>query len=162
ADLRRGPDRGRAPAGRRDRDRRAAGRFVRCGRTAVRHRRDRDRFSDHRRRGAHAVRQGAGMTEPAPATPDPLRSFRRVIAAVLVLEGVVVLLALPLVAKLGEGLATWQGILVGALALALFVACGFAGRPWAIGLALGLQVVMIACWFAVTALGILGVIFALV
>ena len=54
---------------------------------------------------------------------DPLRSFRGVIAAVLVLEGVVVLLALPVVAKLGAGLATWQGVLVGALALALFLAC---------------------------------------
>jgi hypothetical protein len=93
---------------------------------------------------------------------DPLRSFRGVIAAVLSLEAVVVLLALPVIAKLGAGLATWQGILVGALALALFLACGVAGRPWAIGLALGLQVVMIACWFAVPALGILGVIFGLV
>ena len=96
------------------------------------------------------------------SSPDPLKSFRGVIVAALVLEGIVVLLARPLVAKLGEGLATWQGVLVGALALALFLACGVAGRPWAIGLALGLQVVMIACWFAVTALGILGVIFGLV
>ena len=93
---------------------------------------------------------------------DPLRSFRGVVAAVLVLEGIVVLLALPVVAKLGQGLATWQGVLVGALALALFLAVGAAGRPWGIGLALGLQLVMIACWFAVTALGVLGLIFGLV
>jgi hypothetical protein len=95
------------------------------------------------------------------APVDPLKSFRGVIVAVLVLEGVVVLLALPVVAKLGDGLATWQGILVGALAAALFLACGVAGRPWAIQLAIGLQLVMIACWFAVTALGVLGVIFGL-
>jgi amino acid transporter len=94
--------------------------------------------------------------------PDPLKSFRGVVAAALALEGIVVLLALPLVAKLGEGLATWQGILVGALALALFLAIGAAGRPWAIWLALGLQLVMIACWFAVTALGVLGLIFGVV
>jgi hypothetical protein len=93
---------------------------------------------------------------------DPLRSFRGVIAAVLVLEGVVVLLALPVVAKLGAGLDTWQGVLVGALALALFLACAAAGRSWGMGLALGLQVVMIGCWFAVPALGLLGVIFGLV
>ncbi|MFL6142537.1 MAG: DUF4233 domain-containing protein [Labedaea sp.] len=93
---------------------------------------------------------------------DPLRSFRGVIVAVLVLEGVVVLLALPVVAKLGAGLATWQGVLVGALALALFLACAAAGRPWGMGLALGLQAVLIACWFAVPALGLLGVIFGLV
>lgn len=93
---------------------------------------------------------------------DPLKSFRGVIAATLILEGIVVLLALPVVAKLGDGVATWQGILVGALALALFLACGVAGRPWAIYLGLGLQVVLIACWFALTALGIVGIIFALV
>jgi amino acid transporter len=96
------------------------------------------------------------------SAPDPLKSFRGVVAAALGLEGIVVLLALPLVAKLGEGLATWQGILVGALALALFLAIGAAGRPWGSWLALGLQVVMIACWFAVTALGVLGLIFGLV
>ena len=73
-----------------------------------------------------------------------------------------VLLALPVVAKLGDGLATWQGILVGALALAMFLACGVAGRPWAIYLGVGLQVVLLACWFAVDALGIIGVIFGLV
>jgi lysylphosphatidylglycerol synthetase-like protein (DUF2156 family) len=94
--------------------------------------------------------------------PDPLKSFRGVIAATLILEGIVVLLALPVVAKLGDGLATWQGILVGVLALAMFLACGVAGRPWAIYLAVGLQVVLLACWFAVPALGILGVIFGLV
>jgi Protein of unknown function (DUF4233) len=94
--------------------------------------------------------------------PDPLRSFRGVVVATLVLEAIVVLLALPVVAKLGEGLATWQGILVGAVALALLMACGAAGRPWGIGLAAGLQVVMIACWLAVPALGVLGVVFGLV
>jgi hypothetical protein len=93
---------------------------------------------------------------------DPLKSFRGVIAATLILEGIVVLLALPLVAKLGDGLATWQGVLVGVLALAMFLACGFAGRAWAIYLGLGLQVVLLACWFAVTALGILGIVFGLV
>jgi hypothetical protein len=99
------------------------------------------------------------VTRPA---SDPLKSFRGVIAATLALEGVVVLLALPVVAKLGGGLATWQGVLVGALALALFLACGVAGRPWGLGVAVGLQVVMIACWFAVPALGVLGLIFGLV
>jgi hypothetical protein len=96
------------------------------------------------------------------SAPDPLKSFRGVVAAALGLEGIVVLLALPLVAKLGEGLATWQGILVGGLALALFLTIGAAGRPWGSWLALGLQVVMIACWFAVTALGVLGLIFGVV
>jgi hypothetical protein len=101
------------------------------------------------------------MAVSAPAS-DPLKSFRGVIVATLALEGVVVLLALPVVARLGGGLDTWQGVLVGALALALFAACGVAGRPWGLGVAVGLQVVLIACWFAVPALGVLGVIFGLV
>ncbi|HEU5476162.1 MAG TPA: DUF4233 domain-containing protein [Actinophytocola sp.] len=94
--------------------------------------------------------------------PDPLRSFRGVVAATLILEGIVVLLALPVVAKLGDGLATWQGVLVGALALALFLTCAVAGRPWGIAVALGLQLVLIASWFAVPALGVLGLVFGLV
>ena len=101
--------------------------------------------------------------EPSGRTPvDPLRSFRGVVLLTLVLEGIVVLLALPWVAKLGDGLGTWQGALVGGVALAHFLACGAAGRPWAIVLALGLQLILLASWFAVTALGIVGLIFGLV
>ena len=97
------------------------------------------------------------MTRPV----DPMRGFVGVMSATLLLEVVVVLLALPVVAKLGSGLATWQGVLVGVLALALLVTVAFLRRPWGRWLAAGLQVVMIACWFAVTALGIVGLIFGL-
>lgn len=93
---------------------------------------------------------------------DPMKSFAGVMSATLVLEFVVVLLALPVVAKLGDGLATWQGVLVGVLALALLVTCVFVRRPWGKWVAAGLQVVMIACWFAVVALGVLGLVFGLV
>ena len=96
------------------------------------------------------------------SAPDPLKSFRGVMVLTLALEGIVVLLTLPWVAKLGPGVGSWQGALVGGMALVLFLACGVAGRPWAIWLALGLQVVLLACWFAVTALGIVGLIFGLV
>jgi uncharacterized membrane protein len=91
-----------------------------------------------------------------------MKSFVGVMAATLVLEVIVVLLALPVVAKLGDGLATWQGVLVGALALALLLTCAFLRRPWGMWVAAGLQVVMIACWFAVVALGVLGLVFGLV
>jgi hypothetical protein len=94
--------------------------------------------------------------------PDPMRSFGGVMALTLILEVIVVLLAMPVVAKLGDGLATWQGVLVGVLALALVVTCAFLRRPWGRWVAAGLQVVMIACWFAVVALGILGLVFGLV
>ncbi|MFL6126584.1 DUF4233 domain-containing protein [Actinophytocola sp.] len=93
--------------------------------------------------------------------PDPMKSFVGVMSATLVLEVIVVLLALPVVAKLGDGLATWQGVLVGVLALLLLATCAFLRRPWGRWLAAGLQVVLIACWFAMTALGIVGLIFAL-
>lgn len=93
---------------------------------------------------------------------DPMKSFVGVMSATLLLEVVVVLLALPVVAKLGDGLATWQGVLVGALALALLVTCAFLRKPWGKWLAAGLQVVMVACWFAVVALGVLGLVFGLV
>lgn len=100
------------------------------------------------------------MTAKPP--PDPMRSFAGVMAATLLLEVIVVLLALPVLARLGDGLATWQGVLVGALALALLLTCGVLRKPWARWVAAGLQVVMIACWFAVPALGILGLVFGLV
>jgi hypothetical protein len=98
------------------------------------------------------------MTKPV----DPMRSFVGVMSATLILEVIVVLLALPVVAKLEGGLGTWQGVLVGALALALLVTCAFLRRPWGRWVAAGLQVVMIACWFAVVALGVLGLVFGLV
>jgi len=91
--------------------------------------------------------------------PDPMRGFRGVMAVALVLEIIVVLLALPVLAKLGDGVATWQGVLVGVLALAMLLLCGTLGRPWALSAAIALQVVMVACWFAVPALGILGLVF---
>jgi Protein of unknown function (DUF4233) len=97
-----------------------------------------------------------------PPKTDPMKSFASVMALTLVLEVIVVLLALPVVAKLGDGLATWQGVLVGALALALLLTCAFLRRPWGRWVAAGLQVVMIACWFAMVALGILGLVFGLV
>ena len=93
---------------------------------------------------------------------DPMRSFVGVMSATLVLEVIVVLLALPVVAKLGDGLGTWQGVLIGALALALLVTCAFLRKPWGRWVAAGLQVVMVACWFAVVALGVLGLVFGLV
>jgi hypothetical protein len=93
---------------------------------------------------------------------DPLRSFAGVMAATLLLEMIVVLLSIPVVATLGSGMATWQGFLVGALAAALLATCVVIRRPWGIWAAAGLQVVLIACWVALPALGILGLVFGLV
>jgi Protein of unknown function (DUF4233) len=94
--------------------------------------------------------------------PDPMKSFAGVLMAALLLEMVVVLLSIPVVANLGGGMATWQGVLVGALAAALLLTCGVLRRPWGIWVAASLQVVMIACWVALPALGILGLVFGVV
>lgn len=93
---------------------------------------------------------------------DPLRSFAGVMAATLLLEMVVVLLSIPVVSNLGSGMATWQGVLVVVLAVALLLTCAVLRRPWGIWAAVGLQLVMIVCWVALPALGILGLVFGLV
>ncbi len=93
---------------------------------------------------------------------DPMRSFTGVMAATLLLEMIVVLLSIPVVARLGSGMATWQGVLVGVLALALLAACAVLRRPWGIAVAAGLQAVMIVCWVALPALGVVGLVFGLV
>lgn len=93
---------------------------------------------------------------------DPMRSFRGVMVGTLILEAIVVLLALPVVAKLGAGVSTWQGIVVGALALALLASCVLVRRPGGMGVAFGLQLLMIGNWITLPALGILGVVFLLV
>lgn len=95
----------------------------------------------------------------APGRKDPMKSFRGVMAAVLVLEAIVVLLALLVVAK-EDDIAAWQGWLVGLLALAMLLACGVVGRPWGIYAAIGLQVVVAVVGFAVLpALGVVGLLF---
>ncbi|MPZ83406.1 MAG: DUF4233 domain-containing protein [Actinophytocola sp.] len=91
-----------------------------------------------------------------------MRSFAGVMAATLLLEVIVVLLSMPVVANLGSGMATWQGVLVGVLALALLLTCAVLRKPYGIWVAAGLQVVMIVCWLALPALGILGLVFGVV
>ncbi|MCT2586837.1 DUF4233 domain-containing protein [Actinophytocola sp. S1-96] len=91
-----------------------------------------------------------------------MKSFAGVAAATLLLEAIVVLLSMPVVANLGSGLATWQGVLVGVLALALLVNCAFVRKPWGLWLAAGLQAVLVVCWVALPALGVLGLVFGLV
>jgi hypothetical protein len=103
--------------------------------------------------------------EPAaPAPPaDPMKGIRGVFAMTLVLEAIVVGLGLLVLPKFGGG-ATPLGISVlGGLAVVMVLASGVQRRPWGLKVALALQVVMIVAGFVfVTALGIMGVVFALV
>lgn len=96
------------------------------------------------------------------APPDPMKGIRGVFAMTLVLEAIVVLLALLVLSKFGGG-ATPLGVgIISGLALLMIVASGVQRRPWGLPLALALQAAAIACGVLVPALGVMGVVFALV
>ncbi len=93
------------------------------------------------------------------SAPDPWKSFRGVMAGTLILEAIVVLLALPVVARVGSGLtATNVGYLVG-VAVVLILLAGVQGRPWALWVNLAMQLVVIAGVVVHGALGFIGGIF---
>ncbi|MGQ0481751.1 MAG: DUF4233 domain-containing protein [Pseudonocardia sp.] len=94
--------------------------------------------------------------------PDPWKGLRGVMAAILILESLVVLLALLVVTKIGDNGGPLGVGIVLALAAAMVLAARFLARPWGLGLVVALQVVMIACGFLSAALGVLGVVFGLV
>ena len=94
--------------------------------------------------------------------PDPWKSFRGVMAGTLILEAIVVLLALPVVGKVGGGLTpASSGYLIG-LAVVLVLLCGVQGRPWAIWVNLAMQLVLIAGVVVYGAIGIIGGVFLVV
>lgn len=97
-----------------------------------------------------------------PPTNDPWKGMRGVMAGTLVLEAIVVLLALPVVGTVGDGLTPVSvGYLVG-LAVLMIVASGLQRRPFAIGLNLVLQVALIAGFFIHPSIGAMGLIFGFV
>jgi hypothetical protein len=94
--------------------------------------------------------------------PDPMKGLRGVFAATLTLEAIVVGLALLVLPKFGAGATPLGVAVIGALAVLMLVAAGLQRPPWGLGLALGLQVAVIACGLFVPALGVMGVVFAAV
>jgi uncharacterized protein DUF4233 len=102
------------------------------------------------------------MTDQAdrPAAPDPWKSFRGVMAGTLILEAIVVLLALPVVSTADGGLTAVTGTYLIGLAVVLILLAGLQGRPWAIWVNLGIQLVLIAGWAVSGAVGFIGLIFA--
>lgn len=100
-----------------------------------------------------------------PPPVDPWRSFRGVMAATLVLEAIVVLLALPVVANVGsvgDGMTTTSLVYLVGLAVALVLLTGIQGRPWAIWVNLALQLVPIAGFLVYPGVGVVGVLFTVV
>lgn len=93
---------------------------------------------------------------------DPLQGLRGVFVGTLVMEAIVVGLALLVVDRFSGGIGGPAGWYTIGLAVALVVAAGVQRRRWGLGLALTLQVGMVAGWFAHPALGGLGILFVLV
>ncbi len=98
--------------------------------------------------------------ERNPAPPaDPWRSFAAVMAATLILEAIVVLLALPVVGSVGGGLTPASlGYLIG-LASLLILLAGLQRRSWAIWANLGVQVFVLAGFMVYPGVGFIGVLF---
>src|SRR3954471_1484099 len=91
-----------------------------------------------------------------------MRGLRGIFAGVLVMEAIVGGLALLVVGRLGGGLGGPAGWYTAGLALAMIVGACVQRRPWGLGVALALQLAMVAGWFAHPALGGLGLLFVAV
>jgi hypothetical protein len=94
--------------------------------------------------------------------PDPWKSFRGVMAGTLILEAIVVLLALPVVSRVGGGLTAASSAYLIGLAVVLVLLAGVQGRSWAIWVNVGMQVVVIAGVVIHGAIGFIGAIFLVV
>jgi hypothetical protein len=98
------------------------------------------------------------MSDQRPA-PDPWKSFGAVMAATLILEAVVVLLAIPVVGAVGGGLTAASLTYLIGLAAALILLTGLQRRPWAIWVNLGVQVILLAGFAVYPGVGVIGVLF---
>jgi hypothetical protein len=96
----------------------------------------------------------------APPPADPWRSFGAVMAATLLLEAIVVLLAIPVVGAVGGGLtAASLSYLIG-LAVLLILLAGLQRRPWAIWMNMAVQAVPLAGFLVYPGVGFIGLLFA--
>lgn len=103
-----------------------------------------------------------GLPVPPPGVRDPWKGLRGVMAGTLVLQAIVVLLALPVVWRLGSGLTSVGAAYVVALGVLMVLGAGLQGRSWALKYDLALQVLMVLGFFVNFTLGALGVLFAFV
>lgn len=99
---------------------------------------------------------------PDVQAPDPWKSFRGVMAGTLILEAIVVLLALPVVNMVGGGLTAWSTAYLVGFAVFLVLLAGVQGRSWAVWLNLGVQLILVAGFFVYPAVGMVGLVFAIV
>ncbi len=98
--------------------------------------------------------------DQAPTPPaDPWKSFSAVMAATLILEAIVVLLAIPVVGAVGGGLSAASLAYLIGLAALLILLVGLQRRPWAIWVNLGIQVVLLAGFAVYPGVGFIGLLF---
>src|SRR5271154_5258606 len=97
--------------------------------------------------------------QPEPPPADPWKSFSGVMAATLMLEAVVVLLAIPVVGTVGGGLNPVSLSYLIGLAVLLILLAGLQRRPWAIWVNLAAQVVAPAGFALYPGVGFIGVLF---
>ena len=98
------------------------------------------------------------MSQPV-APSDPWRSFRGVMAGVLLLEAIVVLLAIPVVGVTGRGLTAITGTYLIGVAVLMVVLSALQRRPWAIWANLAVQLIVIGGFFVHAAIGFIGLLF---
>lgn len=102
------------------------------------------------------------MTErPGERPADPMKSFRGIVVATLLLETIVAGLSLLVVAKLGGGVGSSQGFLVLAVIVALLGTCFLLRYRWSVLVIAGIHVVMLIGALSFTALGAVGALFTL-
>ncbi|MDV7098848.1 DUF4233 domain-containing protein [Gordonia amicalis] len=99
------------------------------------------------------------MTRYTPPTNDPWKGLRGVMAGTMILEVIVIILAFPIVWRLGDGLTWVSGGYLVLLVLAMIAASGMQGRPYALTLDLALQVVVIAGGVFHWSIAAVGVVF---
>lgn len=109
------------------------------------------------------------MTQPdslpanSPPPPvDPWKSFRGVMAGVLILEVITVLLALPVVGAVGGGLTARSTTFLLGFVVLLVLLAGMQRKPWAIWANLVAQLVLVAGYFVYPAVGFMGLLFLVV
>ncbi|HCA51623.1 MAG TPA: DUF4233 domain-containing protein [Mycobacterium sp.] len=83
-------------------------------------------------------------------------------AGTLILETITVLLALPVVKAVGGGLTPWSTSYLVGFAVLLVVLAGIQGRPWAIWVNLGAQLLLVAGFLIYPAIGFMGLLFGVV
>lgn len=105
--------------------------------------------------------QDPGSVAPPSRPVDPERGLRGAMSATLLLEGITLLLALP-VASSADSLPLWALISLLLLTFAHIYTCTLIKKPWVLKLILGLQVAVLACWVIHPAIGIIGIIYGLV